>query len=47
MPPASWLRAKCLSLKRYVMPKPEEIAKLSGDNSSEEKARVMEGFING
>jgi hypothetical protein len=29
------------------MTKPEEIAKLSGDNSREEKQRVMEGFISG
>ena len=30
-----------------MMTKPEEIAKLSGDNSREEKERVMTGFLSG
>ena len=43
--PASWLQAKCRELHYFVMTKPEEIAKLSGDNSREEKERVMTGFL--
>ena len=29
------------------MPSPDEVVKLSGDNSSEEKERVMNGFLEG
>ena len=45
--PASWLQAKCRELHYFVMTKPEEIAKLSRDNSREEKERVMTGFLSG
>ena len=45
--PASWLKTKCRELQRFVMTKPEEVAKLSGDNSREEKERVMQGFLSG
>jgi hypothetical protein len=29
------------------MPSPDEVVKLSGDNSSEDKERVMRGFLEG
>ena len=31
----------------FVMPSPDAVVKLSGDNSSEEKERVMRGFLEG
>ena len=46
--PVAWLRGKCLKLGHlFVMPSPDEVVKLSGDNSSEEKERVMCGFLEG
>jgi hypothetical protein len=36
-----------LTDRGYTMPAPESVVKLSGDNSREEKDRVMAGFLSG
>lgn len=45
---AGWLRSKCRELGQlYNMPSPEAVVKLSGDYDSEDKERIMTGFLNG
>ena len=45
---AGWLRLKCAELSaRYRMPTKSAIAKMSGDDSREDKDRIMADFLNG